>query len=232
MKRKFIVSLIIFATSMSVYSQIRNGTIAVAVSGNYYDGSSLSGVTTNSLTTKAQNIDAGISIEYFVKSNVSIGVALDYGWGKEDRVNSFSSNTFSQKEFVNVKSTLILPSLIGGYYLQVMDRLSLNMNVKLSYGSCSINSHADYLWIQQNDDWTHLQTGAINEFISWDTDNNYSYFGSSLSPEINYFFSEKIGLCLKLGGIEYGILDWDKYQSSWNVNFNPNFWRLGVKFVM
>ena len=232
MMRKIIASLIIFATSMSVYSQINKGTIAVSVSGNYYDGSSLSGVITNSLTTKTQNIDAGLSIEYFVKSNFSFGVGLDYSWGKEDRINSFSSKTFSQEEFMNVKSNLILPSIIGGYYLHVIDRLYLNMNLRLSYGRYSINSHSDYLWIQQNDDWTHTQTGAINEFISWDSDNNYSYFGSSLSPEINYFFSEKLGLCLRLGGIEYGILDWDKDQSSWNVNFNPNYWRLGIKFLI
>lgn len=232
MMRTIISSLIIFATSISVYSQISKGTVAVSASGNYYNGSSLSGVITNSLTTKAQNIDAGLSIEYFVKSNISIGVGLDYSWGKEDRINRFSSHTFSQVELMNEKSNLILPSIIGGYYLHVIDRVYLNMSLRLSYGKYSINSHADYIWMQQLEEGAQTQTGAINEFISWDSDDNYGYFGSTLSPEINYFFSEKVGFCLGLGVIEYGILDWDKDQSSWNVNFNPNYWRLGIKFLI
>lgn len=228
--RKIIASLIILATSMTVYSQINKGTISASASGNYYNGSSSSGVVTNGFTTKGQNLNAGISIEYFVKNNYFIGVGFDYNWGKEDIFSTFSSNPFAQIEIMNVKSNLILPNIFGGYSLHVIDKLYLNMIIKFGYGRYSNNSYSDYIWGQHTDGGTIFQAGIVNEILSWESDDHFSYFGSSLSPEINYFFSEKFGLCLGLGGIEYAILDWNKDQSSWIVNFNPDYWKLGIKF--
>ncbi|MFA6377875.1 MAG: hypothetical protein WCW63_04530, partial [Acholeplasmataceae bacterium] len=125
--------------------------------------------------------------------------------------------------------------IIGGYYLHVIDRLYLNMNLKVGYGRYSNKIYSNYIWIpniEMNEGviTQMTQIAGHTEIRSWESDDYYSYFGSSLSPEINYFFSEKFGLYLGFGGIEYAILDWNKDQSSWNVNFNPNYWRLGIKF--
>lgn len=228
--RKIFASLIIFSASMTVNSQISKGTFTISVNGNYYDGSNSIGVATNSLLTNIQDLNTGISIEYFVKKNLFIGVGFDYSWSNEYRFSGFSSNSFAQVELMNVKSNLLLPNIIGGYSFQLMKKLYLNTNFKIGYGRYSNKTYSDYTWIQHTDGGTFTQTGAINEVISWESDNQSSYFGTSLSPEINYFISERFGLCLGLGGIEYAILDWNKDQSSWIVNFNPNFWRLGIKF--
>jgi len=229
--KKIILSLIIFSSSLTVFSQISKGTIAVSINGNYYDGSSSNGVTTNSLTTIGQNLNAGLSIEYYVTNNVFFGVGFDYYWGKEVIINQISNNAFKQLESMRVKSNLKSPNFFGGYNWRVSNKLYLIMNLKLGFGRYSNNSYSAFAWRPKivNEDGTLTQV-EFSETSAWEFDDEYSYFGSSLSPEINYFFSDKFGLCLGLGGIEYAVFDWNIDQSSWNVNFNPNYWKLGIKF--
>ena len=55
------------------------------------------------------------------------------------------------------------------------------------------------------------------------------YFGTEVCPELTYFVSTKFGFCLGLGGIKYSMTDWKTGNSNWTVNFNPNYWKLGIK---
>jgi len=230
--RKIIAVFIILATSMSVYSQICKGDYSISVSGNYNKGSNSSGVLTNSFNTKGENINASISIEHYKRSNFYIGIGFDFHLGNDDISNSLFSKKFTQFENMNVKSILLFPHLNYGYYLQIANDLFLNINARVGYGVLAYDYNSDYMNFQHPNGGTLDKITTPAENLKWDNSDYYRDFGSSLSPELNYFFSEKFGLCLRLGGIEYSILDGDKDNSSLNVNFNPNNWRLGIRYIL
>jgi len=230
--KKIIALFIILATTMSVNSQITKGDYSISVTGNYSKGSNSSGVSTNSFTTTGENINASISVEHYKMSNFYIGLGFDFHWGNDNIFNSLSSKNFTQYENMKVKSFLIFPNIIYGYYLPITDNLFFNLSARVGYGVLGYDYNSDYKNYQHPNGGTLAQTTTANEDLKWGSNDYFKDFGASLSPEINYFLSDNFGLCLRLGGIDYSILDWNKDQSSFNVNFNPNNWRLGIRFIL
>lgn len=230
--RKIFALFIILATSMPVDSQTCKGDYSVSVMGNYYKGFNSSGVSTNSFSTTGENMNASISVEHYKTSKSYVGLGIDFHWGNDDIYNSLFSKKFTQFEKMNVKSILIFPNFIYGYYLQIADNLFLNMSARVGYGILANNSNSDYKNYQHPYGGTLDQIETANEELRWDSSNFYEDFGSSFSPEINYYISDKFGLSLRLGGIAYSILDWKKDLSSWIVDFNPNNWRLGIRYIL
>jgi len=217
---------------MSVNSQIIKGDYTVSVNGNYFKGSNSSGVSTNSFTTTSENINASISVEHYKMSILYIGLGLDYHLGNDNIFNSLSSKNFTQFENMNVKSFLIFPNIIYGYYLPITDNLFFNLSARVGYGVLGNHYNSDYMNFQHSIGGTLTQPIKANEDLNWRSNDYFGDFGASLSPEINYFLSDNFGLCMRLGGIDYSILDWNKDLSSLNVNFNPNNWRLGIRFIL
>jgi hypothetical protein len=232
MKRIFTSMIFIVAMSMSVDSQIVKGDYAVSINGNYGKGFSSSGVSTNNFSIKGETLNASIAIEHYKKSKSYIGFGIDLHWSDDLISNTILSKTFTQYEDMNVKSMLIFPHLICGQYMQIANDLFFNMSVRVGLGRLTYESTSDYKNFQHNIGGTLTLTTNPNEDLSWDASDAFLEFGTSLTPEINYFISERLGLSLYLGDIGISILDFDKSQTSFNVNFNPNNWKLGIKYIL
>ena len=230
--RRFIVILFVLTVSTSVYSQFCKGDYSLSLNGNYYKGSSSSGVATNFFSSSGENLNACLSIEHYRTSKSYVGFGVDFYWGNNDITNSLLSKKFSQIENMNLKSIKLFPNLIYGYYLQIADNLFLNINARVGYGILSSNFNSKYKNYQHPYGGTLDLAETADENLSFNSSDFFGDFGSSLSPEFNYFFSDKFGLCLNLGGIGYSILDWKKDLSYWKVDLNPNIWRLGIRYIL
>jgi hypothetical protein len=55
------------------------------------------------------------------------------------------------------------------------------------------------------------------------------YFRVRVSPELTYFLNPKFALNIGLGGIVHEVFDGNTEDAMWAVNFNPVFWRFGIK---
>ena len=234
MKKNVLVVLIVFLT-MDLFSQIDKGNIIFSIDGNYHKTNTESGVTTNHHSTQGKYLNVGPSIGYFISDRFLIGAGVDYVREKETRNNSlFTNNEYVQMEVMDVKSEALLPSFLLGYYYPIADKFYFSANLKISYGNIKTESSSlvatarkldtngiEYLGIDQS------PTTLTSRQSYYSTD----YFSTKISPELTYFLSNKIALNLGLGGVEYVLTDWESNNSSWAVDFNPNYWRLGMKMV-
>jgi hypothetical protein len=182
------------------------------------------GVTTNQNDTQGKYLSIGGSVGFFLTNRLIAGVGLDYNWGKEIRYNLLSFNGFTQAEETFVKSKIFLPNFYLGYYYPITNKLFFNTNLKFSYGKLKSEVNTSYGGYSTSNTST-----SLSYITSVSQDSEYNYFSFKVSPELTYFISAGFGLYLGLGGIEYTAIDWKKDNSSWTVNFNPSYWRLGIK---
>ena len=232
MKRNALIVLIVFST-MDLFSQINRGNTIMSFDGNYMKVNSENGVTTNRHSTQGQYLNVGPSIGYFITDRFVAGVGLDYYWEKEKRSNSmFINNEYVQMENMKIKSDALLPCLFAGYYYPINDKFYFSANLKISYGNIKTESHslvatAKKMSVDELELIGSLPTVLTEQSANYDND----YFSTKITPELTYFVSRKLGLNLGLGGIAYSLNDWESDNSSWAINFNPNYWRLGVKWM-
>jgi len=222
MKRKALIVLIVFST-LDLFAQFDKGDIIISADGNYMKTNIENGVTTNQNLTKGQYLNLGTSIGAFITNKLIVGVGVGYNWGEEIRSNLLNFNDFMQAEIMDVKSNVILPNLYLGYYQRIIDKLYFSTTLRFSYGNVKYEYTTAYAGMSTdlNSFNTYLRGSAVNS--------QSDYFGTEVCPELTYFVSTKFGLCLGLGGVKYSMTDWKTDNSNWTVNFNPNYWNLGIK---
>ncbi len=230
--KKTLALLLILTISISVFSQFTKGDYSILLNGSYNQGTNWMGVSTNNFTTKGENASASLSVERYRASNFYLGLGLDFQWSNDDVTNSLLSKNFAQFENMNMQSFLVFPFISYGYNLPLADNLSLNLNARVGYGILGTNLSSDYQNYQHPNGGTFAQNQTANENLTWNHSEYLDEFGTSFSPEINYFFSDRFGLSLRLGGIGYTIQEWDKDRSSFSMNFNTNNWRLGIRYII
>ena len=228
MKRKVLIILIVLST-LDLFAQFDKGDIIISADGNYLKTNIENGVTTNQNYTKGQYLNLGTSIGTFITNKLILGVELDYNWGKETRNNSLNFNDFIQEEIMTVKSNIILPSIYLGYSQRIVDKLYFSSTLRFGYGKVESEYTTTYGGMSIPDLNSSISNSS-NSYLRGSVGTSESdYFGTEICPELTYFVSTKLGLCLELGGIKYSMTDWKTENSNWTVNFNPNYWKLGIK---
>lgn len=231
MKKNLLTVLIVFS-SLDLFSQIDKGNILISIDGNYVKMNIENGVTTNQNSTQGQYLSFGSAIGYFITNRFIAGVGLDYNWDKEIRYNSlYIYNKYAQAEEMTIKSKVFLPNLYLGYYFQIINKLYFNTNLKFSYGKVKSET-STIIEMSSNSGTAQLidSMGNLGSYLM-SKNSNYQndYFTAKISPELTYFVSTKLSLNLGLGGIECSVVDWKNDNSNWTINFNPNYWKFGIK---
>lgn len=228
MKKNVLIILIIF-TTLDLFSQVGKGKISIAASGNYIKTSSEIGVTTNQFYTKGNYLNTGASLGFFATDRWIVGAGLDYIYNKETRYNRLLINNFYQYEKMELKSKVFLPNVYLGNYFQVVNKLYVITTFKLSYGTARTTGIANYTGGGYIADtvynWDNYENGDNFDYKN-------SFLNAELFPEVIYFISPKFGVCLNLGGVSYSMTDWKRNESSFAINFKPDYWRFGIKINM
>jgi hypothetical protein len=233
MKKNVLVALIVLIT-MDLFAQIGKGKIMVSIDGNYLKTTTENGVTTNQNIDKIKQLNVGSSIGYFIADNFIAGAGLDYFWSKESRKSEMLMNYTFSTEFMDIESNAILPYVYLGYYLPITEKLYFNTNFKFSYGKVKSDFGTVVIQISRNEN-TNTNTfydKPLSYIGSFGGDSDMDLFGAKLFPELTYFIRPNYGLCIGLGGIEYSLPDWETEDSSWSVNFNPVYWKFGIKMKL
>jgi hypothetical protein len=232
-KNAFIILLIL--SSIDLFAQFNKGNVIVNFDGNYQKTNNESGVSTNQTSIKGQYLSLSPSIGYCFSNQWLIGFGIDYNLSKEDRINGIFFNLAIQQTETNIKSKVFMPNINLSYNCQIINNLYLSAVLKLGIGTINTETKTVYAYrssfignaIPQTDT---VSLSNINNYNSgFNSTHQFDYFNSSLSPEIIYFIKPKFGIYLGLGGLEYSMIDWKNDNSNFAVNFNPNFWRIGIK---
>jgi hypothetical protein len=130
---------------------------------------------------------------------------------------------------MTVKSNIILPSIYLGYSQRIVDKLYFSSTLRFSYGKVESEYTTTYGGMSIPDLNSSISNSSNSYLRGSGGTSESDYFGTEICPELTYFVSTKLGLCLELGGIKYSMTDWKTENSNWTVNFNPNYWKLGIK---
>jgi len=229
MKKNLLLVLIIFS-ALNLFSQIEKGSICIGLDGNFMKVNTQNGVTTNQNYTKGQYLNIGLSAGYFITPGLVAGIGLDGNWNKETRYNSMYFNNFIQQEEMEIKSNVVLPNVYLGYYYQIVNKLYVSTTLKFSYGNIKTEYSTFYAgggpilesaWTNPSNS-TPYARGTSNS-------SEIKYFSAALSPEVSYFISSKLSICLNLGGITYAMNEWKTDNSNVILSLKPDYWRFGVK---
>ena len=235
MKKNCLLILIILLYIHS-FGQIGKGDVFISLDGNFMKSFSGSGVTTNEFNTAGKYLEVGSSVEYFFTDHLALGVGLDYQWAKETKGNQMLLKlpdfnlTLAHFQIMDTKSHVFLPNVFLKHYILISNKLYFNTNLQFSYGK--IMSQYETLILDSN------KSNIVNEMMlennpnyvtSSSKESEVDFFTAQLGPEMTYFITRKFSGCLSLGGIEYGMFDWKSDNSLWAVNFNPVYWKLGIK---
>jgi len=229
MKTNLLILFIAFS-SFNSFAQFSKNDIIIQINGNYMKTKTEYGVTTNQSNTNGQYLNAGISAGSFMTNRFFIGIGVDYSQSKETRYNMLNFNDFIQAEEMNTKTYAFFPSVFLGYYYPLFDKLYFITNLKFSFGKIKSDYTSTYAGAKSpsySDSLMITEPGYMRESKN---ESESDYFSTQLCPELSYFISTNFGLSLGLGGIEYSMIDWKTENSNWAVNFNPVYWKLGVKF--
>jgi len=231
MKKNVLIALIVLST-LDVFSQIDKGQIVVAVDGYFMKSTTENGVTTNQNVTQGKYLSTGASVGYFITDRIIAGVGLDYYWSKESRTSELMINRNFQIEVMNIKSKAFLPNIYLGYYHPIINKLYISTNLKFSYGKVKseYNTLMAGMVFFPSDTILELSDRYPSGYsIGSEKSSDVDYFSSKIFPELTYFIFPKFSLCVGLGGVEYSLTDWKADNSSWTINFNPNYWKFGIK---
>ena len=233
MKKNCLLILIILL-SIHSFGQIGKGDVFISLDGNFMKSFTGSGVTTNEFNSGGKYLEVGSSIEYFFSDHLSLGVGLDYQWTKESKNNQIYLKlpefNLAHYQMMDTKSHVFMPNVFLKHYVLISNKLYFNTNLQLSYGK--IMSQYETLTIDLNNSnkVDEILVESYPDYVtSSSKESEVDFFTAQLGPEMTYFITPKFSGCLSLGGIEYGMFDWKNDNSLWAVNFNPNYWKLGLK---
>ena len=227
--KKIVLFAFMAMISTNLFSQMEKGSLTFLLDGHYMKTSSSAGVSTNYTATDGDYVSFAPSVAYGLTNHLTIGIGVDYERDKEERYNHLYFNHFAQAEMMHIKSKALLPSLYLGYHHPLTNKLFIGSTMKFSYGEVKTSYQTTYAGVEELTVIDELNEAPNIYVRSIESETKTDYFRVRLYPELTYFLSERFGLLLGLGGIEYSLHDWEQDTSSWQVNFNPSYWRLGFK---
>lgn len=235
--RRFFVFIIISVLAFNLLAQQKKGDNDVVINGMYNTTTNQTGVEGNSNSVKSHLLNMGAALSGSMNNHFLIGVGLDYVSQNDDRVSNFTfynqSIEYLKYETMNLKSHVFLPNVFVGYYSRILDKLYFNSNLKLSYGQINTNTEGQQIDMKYNlpTNGVYPIVGTFDPVVTYGnkSEDKTDFSSAAIIPEITYYFSNRFGISLGLGGIQYSFTNWKIKNSSFSVNFNPSNWQVGIK---
>lgn len=234
MKKNGFLFLLILS-SIDLFAQLNKGNIIINIDGNYQKSNTESGISVNFTGVKGQYLSLSPSIGYCFSNQWLIGFGIDFNVVNEDRVNVLYFNLALQQTQSNIKSKIVVPKINLSYNYQIISNMYLSAVLNVGIGRIKTETNTIYAFrsnkiggaIDQTDTVSLPNSNNYNSGLN--STYQYDYFSTTLSPEILYFIKPRFGIYLGLGGIEYSMIDWKNDNSYFALNFNPKYWRIGIK---
>ncbi|TKG90801.1 hypothetical protein EYV94_23340 [Puteibacter caeruleilacunae] len=234
-KNLFILALLM--VSVNVFSQIKEGDILLNFNGSYEKTSKITGIPSNNISSIEKSLDLGASFKYFISNHFLMGLGIDYYQLKEEgTITQFNQSDDGRTSLIrselNAESKAALPAVYIGYYKNIVSKLFFSSTLKVAYGTLKtdVQSFAGSRVVAGYQNM--LSNIGPASFPSWVENKKSDLLNAKLSPELNYFISDRWSLGLGLGGVQYSSLDGETDNANWSVNFEPKNWTFGVGFKL
>ena len=225
MKKALIVLVLVIFSNYWLYSQFTKGDVLVDLTGSYIESVSGSGGGITTSATKSKTLDINLSVGTCISNSFSLGFSIEYGHASNLEKNDiYVFERYILKDQVETKANIIAPGFFLRYDKNVLGKLCFIAEFNTSYGF--VNSTYDVISAGSSR-LVDLDT-PLSYVYAYDGSDESEIFNISLSPELVYFLGEKVGLMIKIGGIQYTSFDFKEHE--WKVSVNPSTWEYGIFF--
>ncbi|MFT3739225.1 MAG: hypothetical protein QM786_10745 [Breznakibacter sp.] len=227
---KNLLIMLLVLSSVPLWGQENGQRVWVLTELNYAEKTSATGVFSNRVSTDGKYFDGGALLVWGLNGHFNLGVGLDYVHEKETRFGEVYVGDRLTSEQMDLKSHAWMPKMRAGYEHDVSGRLKMGASLLCRYGQLVTSSSSLIVNSQDVSNGESLEDNGTEVTVAGiDAKERMDYFNIRIAPDITYKLTERFGVNLSVGGIDYALMDWDGNNSSWTVNFNPSSWRLGVK---
>lgn len=207
MKKIFTIILISLLSLPGTFAQLEKGRFLISFDGNYTKRTNESFSDIDFLENKSLNLNPSLGIG--LSKNFTVGVGVDLTWDKQIStvIMGNINDPFSLSQLIITDiSKSYSPYAFLGYYYEIFNRLYIGGQLHLKFG------------------------------FNHEGERRY-YKGTTLTanivPEVNYFISKYFTLYLALGKAGYSWTKFDDYdKKSWQIDFNPKYWTLGIRVAI
>jgi hypothetical protein len=226
-----------------LYGQTSKNGLVIRLDGNYNETATDNRLQyVNQYNAKSKNGNFLLSAGYKY-GNWLWGLGFEYARNKTEtngqlfeylRISEMEIRTFAFAE----QSTVTLNTYGGTFYvsryLPIGRNLYFTPGFYLGYGkikgdySGTSMSAIPYSTSSASD----LSTSTVGsvDIVNYERPVSVPYFYMQLSPELTWFFSNRFGLNLQMGGLGISVVDFKWKESTKQINFNLSLWKLGILF--
>jgi len=238
MNKKILLAACLF-TGIHLHGQVNETGFVLRLTGNYSETA-----TNNALQYvngyKAKNKNGNISVSAgYMHRHWLYGLGFEYNHDKTMAVGSLYTRQSDSEASVFMEQGEVKLNGYGGigyasYYLPIYRNLYFTPSFYLGLG----NKKGDYSGIVASasslptDQILYWSSGPSPYASGYEDKISMDYFYMQISPELTWFFSNRWGINLQLGGLKFDMSDFDWSNSIKQINFNPTFWKLGILFKL
>ncbi|MDR0833866.1 MAG: outer membrane beta-barrel protein [Candidatus Symbiothrix sp.] len=237
MKTKILAFVLLFSPFLAVAQMDSTTHIRIQLRGGYADQTATTGAASiSAAVSQGSSWNVGLTLGAALNRNWEVGVGVEYQRQKMETTSSlflpFGDETWMAQGLTETKVSAPVFSLYSAYYLHLCNRLYLTPRLMVGYGNAK-RENRDIIATMTSFPTEHyitLSSGSIMKSGVRETSSEYEYeyFGVQLSPELQYFFNDNIGVSLGLGGIQLAFVDWAWDSKQWIADFSPAYWKLGL----
>lgn len=227
MKKTFIILVFLTFSNLCLFSQFTKGDVLLDLSGSYVESSDGSNGGISSFSSKNKTLEMSISLGTCFSNSFSIGFGLNYGHVNKTDLTRF---LFYQRYYLidqtETKASIIAPGVYLRYNKNVFGKLWFMAEFNTAYGF--IDSGYESLSAGSENKESEDLEPSLSFVNSYESGDKSGLLNVSLSPEFAYFLGDKVGLMIKIGGIQYTSYDFEEHE--WKVSVNPSTWEYGIFF--
>jgi hypothetical protein len=231
---KSFLLVVFLCFTFNSFSQIEKGSIVLGTDIGGYKIATVSGVYSNTTAKEEKQFTFGLSADYFLSNAFSLGLGFSYLNDKEDGRNIILVNMNQEVSYYTSVTKGFVSSLRLGYSKKLFNNFYFKGLFAINYGLAKRETETQYFGCECIIPGLVAPANCVNipeiKYLEQNTETDY--ISALFQPEFHYYFNKTIGISIGIGGIEYGIVDWNTEYDYWVINFKPNNWTLGLNISL